>query len=594
MTTAQRINPATLRESGDAAVLTAEAQPAPAAAPSSRRMPIAMIRLDGGTQPRAAINQGHINELADDLRAGATLPPIDVMYDGGAYWLFDGYHRLHAHKLAYGESASIDVRIHQGSLADAQWASFAVNKAHGLRRTTEDKQRAITAALKHPNGASRSNREIGRHLGVDDKTVGEWRKKLESAAEIPQVTERQGADGKVYSTANIGANRPNGMAAGTPDARRLTAEIKAATWGDRNAGATGALPKLEVPLRMAGAVEQERATWGDLVAIVREVAKANGPFPTVMRQAADMRSTHQKNKFYYDVLNAVRGRFYNRFDLADMCMAISTVADEVEAAQPVVHDAVQRSQEAVAAYNDAQAAEEDEPTLVLPPHLSGWKICGDGEGWYLADGRGRTTETSPDLTELIAEAERMDEAAEPTEEDAFAAAPLPKAIPAAALTARQAADLLREQAPGFYEDGSSTWMRHASADMRRNAQNHDGAFWRTCVDALTWQGYAQGARYTPALLRQAIELLADELTPAEQEVPVPADVPAAQDDDRKRRLESYLWHIEYMLNSLDAWAELTGHSVDTLEALRGLRKMRDITKREIAILNGEAVPADHP
>lgn len=227
-TTARRIDPHVLRD--NAAVLTVEAPPPVTSAPAARKLPIAAIRLDGGTQPRAEISQEHISDLADDLRAGAILPPVDVMYDGGVYWLFDGYHRLHAHKLVHGASASIDVRVHQGCLADAQWASFAVNKSHGLRRTTEDKQRAIIAALKHPNGASRSNRELARHLGVDHVTVGNWRSKLELTGEIHQSTERTGADGRTIDTTNIGA------------AQR------------RETYASG-LPKLDMPLRMAGANE---------------------------------------------------------------------------------------------------------------------------------------------------------------------------------------------------------------------------------------------------------------------------------------------------------------------------------------------------
>ena len=243
-TASRRIDPRSLRDAD--VVLTATPASGTQASPSAnfvpalatRQLSITSIRLDGGTQPRAALNQSHINDLADDLRAGAILPPLDVMYDGGNYWLFDGYHRLHAHKLAHGDEASIAVRVHQGSLADAQWASFAVNKSHGLRRTTEDKQRAVVAALRHTNGASRSNREIGRHLGVDDKTVGEWRKRLEASAEIPQMAERTVTRGDQTYTQN-------------------TAEIGAS---HRRESTASGLPKLDIPLRTVGSVVASDAT----------------------------------------------------------------------------------------------------------------------------------------------------------------------------------------------------------------------------------------------------------------------------------------------------------------------------------------------
>jgi transposase-like protein len=149
------------------------------------------------------------------------LPPIDVMFDGADYWLFDGYHRMEAWEQARGRGCAVDVRIHQGTQVDAQWASYAANKAHGLRRTNEDKQRAVLAALRHPNGAGRANREIARHLGVDEGTVREHRSKLESTAEIPQLERRVGSDGRVRSIKNMGKGQ-NARKIGTGQAAVVT------------------------------------------------------------------------------------------------------------------------------------------------------------------------------------------------------------------------------------------------------------------------------------------------------------------------------------------------------------------------------------
>src|SRR5690606_27563817 len=69
---------------------------------------------------------------------------------------------------------------------------------------------AIKAALRHPNGAQMPDREIARHLGVDHKTVGGWREKLQASGEIPQMTERTVTrDGVQYTqnTTGIGANQ---------------------------------------------------------------------------------------------------------------------------------------------------------------------------------------------------------------------------------------------------------------------------------------------------------------------------------------------------------------------------------------------------
>lgn len=164
------------------------------------------IRTNGGTQPRAQLSQETIEEYAAEMREGrmGSFPALTVFYDGEAYWLADGFHRWHAAQRAGFHDIHADVR--QGTLADAQWFSFGVNKSHGLRRSNQDKQNAIQAALQHPNGAGLSNRQIADHCGVDHSTVGDWRKKLEEAGGIPQSTERKTANGKTMNTTKIASS----------------------------------------------------------------------------------------------------------------------------------------------------------------------------------------------------------------------------------------------------------------------------------------------------------------------------------------------------------------------------------------------------
>jgi hypothetical protein len=48
----------------------------------------------------------------------------------------------------------------KGTLSDAQWHSYSVNKAHGLRRDNVDIERAAKAALRHPQGSNLSDSQI--------------------------------------------------------------------------------------------------------------------------------------------------------------------------------------------------------------------------------------------------------------------------------------------------------------------------------------------------------------------------------------------------------------------------------------------------
>ena len=170
--------------------------------PERNLLKIDVIRTDGATQPRAAIDFEAVFDYMDAMSDGAEFPPVVVFYDGTSYWLADGFHRVKAAEQAGFEEIACE--LHQGTQQDAQWYSFGANKTNGLRRTNDDKQRAVRAALSHPKGVGLSDRQISSHVGVDHKTVGAWREKLEGTGEIPQSGQRTGRDGR---TTNVAGNR---------------------------------------------------------------------------------------------------------------------------------------------------------------------------------------------------------------------------------------------------------------------------------------------------------------------------------------------------------------------------------------------------
>jgi hypothetical protein len=134
------------------------------------------------------------------MAAGAEFPPVIVFYDGTDYWLADGFHRIQATEDA--GRTDVACEVYQGTKQDAQWYSFGANKANGLRRTNKDKQRAVRAALTHTNSGTLSDHQIAAHVGVDVKTVGNWRTKL--TMEIPQSAKRKGRDGRTIDVTRIG------------------------------------------------------------------------------------------------------------------------------------------------------------------------------------------------------------------------------------------------------------------------------------------------------------------------------------------------------------------------------------------------------
>ena len=167
-----------------------------------------LIRTDGGTQTRAEVREDVVREYADAMTDGATFPAVTVFYDGSEYWLADGFHRYAAARLL--NWLEIDADVRQGTLQDAQWHSLGANKAHGLRRTRADVERAIKFALLHPEvipSGENSDRGIARHIGCSAPTVGKYRAELGLSVKTLQINERTVTrNGATYTqnTANIG------------------------------------------------------------------------------------------------------------------------------------------------------------------------------------------------------------------------------------------------------------------------------------------------------------------------------------------------------------------------------------------------------
>ncbi len=151
------------------------------------------IRIDGGTQCRAELDEGAVTDYAAAIRSGADFPSVVVFFDGKHYWLADGFHRYHAHKHAGAIEINADVR--NGTKRDAVLFSVGANAVHGLRRSNADKRKAVETLLRDKEWSQWSDREIAKACGVTHPFVASIRepkpKKQETEREKPQVSNHQ-------------------------------------------------------------------------------------------------------------------------------------------------------------------------------------------------------------------------------------------------------------------------------------------------------------------------------------------------------------------------------------------------------------------
>ncbi len=147
---------------------------------------LSKIRIDGGTQPRAELNQETVADYAEAYKSGAILPAVTLFFDGSEYWLADGFHRFFGAKAAGKKSIAEDIT--PGTLRDAILYSLSANSKHGLKRSNADKRKAVKTLLDDAEWCKWSNEKIASVCVVSPHTVADIKKSHSAFAESEAVT----------------------------------------------------------------------------------------------------------------------------------------------------------------------------------------------------------------------------------------------------------------------------------------------------------------------------------------------------------------------------------------------------------------------
>jgi hypothetical protein len=121
-----------------------------------------------------AIDEEVVAEYSERLAltpdAWKTWPPIMVVRgEDGTMWVCDGNHRYAAAVMA--EIEYLNATIQDGDIETAKLVAASGNRNHGLRRTFEEKRRAVLAVLDSPDAEGWSARKIADWVGVSNTFV---------------------------------------------------------------------------------------------------------------------------------------------------------------------------------------------------------------------------------------------------------------------------------------------------------------------------------------------------------------------------------------------------------------------------------------
>ncbi len=248
---------------------------------------LSLIRIDGGTQTRAELNQDTVDTYAEAIAAGVVFPPVTVFFDGKDRWLADGFHRYFAAKKA--GKPSILENIIPGTKRDAVLFSLGANGTHGLTRTNADKRNAVETMLQDPEWAAWSDNAITKACHVSHPFVGSIRASILKPLQDTPATRTVERNGKTYEqkTANIGkakAATPAAAQAGTEPAPKPTKPAPAVVEPETEAppdyteldAAHDQISELQSALvvaRMGDIPEEEKQHASELIAELRAEVK---------------------------------------------------------------------------------------------------------------------------------------------------------------------------------------------------------------------------------------------------------------------------------------------------------------------------------
>jgi hypothetical protein len=131
------------------------------------------------------------------MLAGDQFPPVTLFDTPSGLVVVDGFHRVAAAKAAGLETISAE--IHQGTEHEAlEYARYTANRKNGQRLSRADVEQIIEQTLRDPQYVSLSDRQLGTLCGCSHTSIGRYRQKLGTYAEV-----RTYSDGRTLDMATL-------------------------------------------------------------------------------------------------------------------------------------------------------------------------------------------------------------------------------------------------------------------------------------------------------------------------------------------------------------------------------------------------------
>lgn len=135
------------------------------------------LTLDTRFQARSRMDLQVIKDYEAVISENRDMPPIKVVRIQDVLYVVDGFHRIHAYRNQGRDRIEADVV--DGNDRLALELAVSANQAHGLRRSNQDKTKAVEMVLDDLELMGESDRFIAKLCGVSPPFVGDIRTRLE-------------------------------------------------------------------------------------------------------------------------------------------------------------------------------------------------------------------------------------------------------------------------------------------------------------------------------------------------------------------------------------------------------------------------------
>lgn len=154
---------------------------------------------DPRLQSRAkGLDDDHVADIIKSIENHEGIDPIKVCVDPNGKYCYDGWHRI----AAYERKGFVDIpaETESGGIEDAIERAASANQTHGLKRTNDDKRRAVELLLALKAWSDKSDRAIADQAGVGNHLVSDVRAaQVGDSPTCQEPKKRKGKDGKSYT-----------------------------------------------------------------------------------------------------------------------------------------------------------------------------------------------------------------------------------------------------------------------------------------------------------------------------------------------------------------------------------------------------------